>query len=164
MKALKVEKLTKEAFEAFGTYLGKPDCEPDAKRVDLEAYIGISDIMDLKPKSATWGFLTLKKHDSPVDTIERHLKTAEAFIPLTGQSVMVVAPVSDPNDANAKPDQSKMKAFLMDGSAGVFFPAGSWHWAPFAISDEATFLIIVDENVGDDIYEEKIDTCILQLY
>ncbi len=118
MKTIKVEKLTKEAFKDYGIYLGKPNKEPDASRDDLVAYLGISDILDLKSESAAWGYLTLKKHDGLLDTIERHCKTAEAFIPLTGKSIMVSAPISDPNDPDAKPDESKMKAFLMDGSAG----------------------------------------------
>ncbi len=136
----------------------------DMEREDLTAWMNICDIEGLDAKKASWAFLTVHRHKSPVTTLERHLRTAEAFIPLEGQSVMVVAPPSDVNNVDAKPDEAMIRAFYLDGSAGIFFPKGAWHWAPFAVSESASFLLLVNGDVGDDIDEKKVGPIALRLY
>lgn len=163
MKEVKVRALNTEEIGGSGICLGRPDArEPDSKRIDLSAWLDISGPTDLARQESRWGFLEVRRLGQPVSSLERHCKTSEAFIPLKGCSVMVTAPRSDPADANCCPDETKLKAFFLDGSAGILFPAGCWHWAPLAISEVATFLILVSREVMSDIDERKIEPAILR--
>lgn len=165
MAEIRVEPLDPEEFASFGRVLGKPlTATPTAERNDLTVWLGISDLLDMDAESTVWGYLTIYRHDEPLTTLERHLYTAEAFIPLEGTSVMTVAPPSDTDDSSAVPDETKIRAFLLDGQAGVFFPPGSWHWAPFAITETATFLLLLDANIMDDIDERSVGPHKLKLY
>jgi len=165
MSEIRVEPLDPEAFAPFGKVLGKPQAgAPAAEREDLTAWLGISDLLGMEGESTVWGYLSCHRHTLPLDQLERHCRTPEAFIPLEGSSVIVVLPPSDPNDPTASPDESAMRAFLLDGSAGVFFRAGVWHWAPFAITENATFLLLLCEDVGDDIDIRDVGPHTIRLY
>ena len=165
MTAIKIERLTPEAFAPFGRVLTIPEGVPSgADRPDLDVWMEISDLMGLEQQEPVLTFLKCKRHTLPVNKIERHNRTAEAFIPLEGESVLLVAPCSDPTDPNAKPDESQLRAFLLDGSMGVFLPRGSWHWAPFPLQDAATFILLFDKHITDDIEIHDIGPHTLQLY
>lgn len=165
MTHIKVEPLTPEAFAPFGRVLAKPDTPTEAAdRADLDVWFGISDLMGLENKNPIITFLECTRHDLPVNQIERHNRTPEAFIPLEGESVILVAPISDPQDPNAVPDESELRAFLLDGSAGVFLPRGAWHWAPFPIGESATFLLIFDSDILNDIEIREIGPHQIQFY
>lgn len=165
MSQIRVEPLDPQEFSSFGTFLGKPkDVSPSGEREDLTVWLGISDLLGMDRRSTVWGYLTVHRHNLPLDRLERHCRTAEAFIPLEGASVMVVAPPSDPNDLAAAPDGGAIRAFLLDGEAGVFFPPGSWHWAPFPVTEKATFLLLLDKDIMDDIDERRVGPHTIKLY
>lgn len=165
VKELNVEKLSEVAFRQFGVFLGRPTTEkPSSSRFDLSVWLGTCDLTEVDPKETVWGYLEIRRHNEPVRILERHRKTPEAFIPLVGTSVMVVAPPSDPASPADVPDEEHVKAFLLDGTGGVFLPKGSWHWAPYAVTDTASFLIMVSSQVLDDIEEKSIEPRSLRLY
>jgi ureidoglycolate lyase len=144
--------LTPEAFAPFGRMIAMPDRPTEAPgRLDLDVWFHVSDLMGLEGQQPSITFLTVKRHAAPVTQIERHCRTAEFFIPLEGQSVMLVAPASNPDDPDAVPDESGLRAFLLDGSAAVALPRGGWHWAPYPVGDRATFLLIFDRDILNDI-------------
>ena len=137
MAEFRVEPLDPNEFKVFGAYLGKPPSNPPTgTREDLNVWLGISDILGLRTDSAVWAFLTVNRHDLGFEKLERHNQAAEAFIPLEGSSVI----------------------------AGIFFPPGVWHWAPFAISDTASFLLLLDKGVEDDIDIRDVGPHRLTLY
>jgi ureidoglycolate lyase len=163
MTSLKVEPLTAEAFAPYGIVLAAPKgVAPMLDRGDITAWIGFADLSSFNSSSCIWAQLNAHRHNMPVTQLERHTRCPEAFIPLQGMSVLVVAPCSDPSVPDCKPDESQIRAFLVDGSAGVLFPAGAWHWAPYAITEEATFLLIGDQNM--DIEVQPIAERHLELY
>lgn len=164
MTRIKVQALTPEVFRSYGIVLDRPQSNPDAEREDLDAWIGFSDLLGLEKMQPVLTYLHCKRHSLPVDRMERHCQGAEAFIPLSGTSILIAAPVGNPDDPDDQPDMSKVKAFLLDGSAGVFLPRGSWHWAPFPITEDATFILIMDKNIGDDIDIREVQPHTLDLY
>jgi ureidoglycolate lyase len=164
MTRLKVEPLTPEAFKPYGVVLTKPDRNPDANREDLEAWINFSGLLGLEDQHPILTYLQCKRHSLPVNQLERHCKGAEAFIPLEGTSILIAAHVGNPNDPNDTPDLDTVKAFLLDGSAGVFLPRGSWHWAPFPVTATATFVLIMDSGISEDIEVRAVPTHTLELY
>lgn len=152
MSEIRVEPLDPREFEPFGVVLGEPvEAPPSVEREDLVAWLGISDLLGMDAERAVWGYLKIYRQSSPVDQLERHCQTAEAFIPLEGSSVIVVAPPSHPKDPAASPNEEAIRAFLLDGKAGIFLPPGVWHWAPSPVTEEATFLLLLHKEIGDDI-------------
>jgi len=165
MAEFRMEQLDPKEFETFGKYLGKPPTQsPTGTRDDLNVWLGISDLLGLKSESTVWTYLVVNRHDLRFDKLERHNQAAEAFIPLEGSSAIAVAPSSDPNDPDAVPDEDQIRAFLLDGSAGIFFPPGVWHWAPYAITETASFLLLLDKGVEDDIDIRDVGPHRLTLY
>ena len=164
MNAIKVQKLEQSTFEGYGIFLGQPLRTPTMTRDDLKVFIDIANLSGFDSTNTVWGYLKLNRHNLKFDKLERHCKAAEAFIPLTGTSVMVAAPTGDPTKEGEKPDLLRLKGFLLDGSAGVMFSPGGWHWAPFPITDEATFLLLLDRDVMDDIDIVEIGEYTINVY
>ena len=159
MPPLKIERLTPEAFAPFGRVLTQPTAPSEAPgRLDLDVWFHISDLLGLEAQNPAFTFLTVKRHDTPLNQIERHCRTAEFFIPLQGESVIMVAPVSDPNDPDALPDEAHIHAFHLDGSAAIALPRGGWHWAPVPLGEQATFLLLFDRDILNDIQIREIAT------
>ena len=163
MNMLQVETLTNNAFAPFGRVLGRPPDDPNATREDLDAWLGMSDIYGMEALHPVWSFLEVKRSSMAQNQLERHLQAAEAFVPLQGNSVLMVAPATHEQDPTAGPDENAIRAFLLDGRAGVFLPKGVWHWAPFPIGETATFLLLMDRDILDDIEIREIATRHYQL-
>jgi ureidoglycolate lyase len=144
--------------------LTQPITPADAVRDDLDAWIGFSDLLGLEKMTPILTYLHCKRHSLPFNRLERHCQGAEAFIPLEGSSILVAAPVGSPDDPNDAPDMNAVKAFLLDGSVGVFLPRGSWHWAPFPISESATFILMMDKGIEGDIDIREVPPHALDLY
>jgi len=163
MKALRVQPLTAESFAPYGKVLAKPEgVAPAFDREDFKGWVGVADLAGYDPEQAVWSLLRVNRHQMPVNKLERHCVCPETFIPLTGSAVLVVAPPSDPADPDARPDESKIAAFLLDGSAGVLFPPGGWHWVPFAISETMDILVLLQKNLDIDVRD--IEQRTLELY
>jgi ureidoglycolate lyase len=165
MTAIRVEPLTAEAFAPFGRVLGQPSAAaPDAARDDLEAWVNFSDLMGLERAEPMWTFLRVRHHTQPVTRLERHVHAAKAIIPLEGTCVLVAALGGGPDDPGALPDENTLRAFLLDGSAGVLLPRGCWHWVSFAVTETATFMLLMEKAIFGDIEEQPIGERHLALY
>ncbi len=162
MPSLKIESLTPDTFVPYGRVLAQPTTPTEAPgRHDLDVWFHISDLMGLETQEPAFTFLTVKRHDAPLNQLERHRRTAEFFIPLQGESVIMVAPVSDPDDPDARPDETRVRAFHLDGSAAIALPRGGWHWAPVPLGEQATFLLLFDRDILNDIQICQIELQIL---
>lgn len=150
---IKVDQLTDEAFRPFGRVLGQPDDEPPNLTGEMEdVWLGMSDLMGLGGETQrTVTYLKICRRPAVYDTLERHSTCAEAFIPLEGESILLVAPASGASDG---PDPCGIRAFYMDGTKGVLLCPGVWHAVPYNISRVATFLVLVDDAII-----EKNDCC-----
>ena len=119
-----VEALSASAFEPFGTIIGAQTGPPALDWGTLQTWMAPFDVDG--PTQMT----LCRYHREPVEwsQMERHLAVTQAFLPLGGiASVMVVAPPSDPADRTALPPPDSVRAFHMDGSAGVVLRRGTWH-------------------------------------
>jgi len=140
-----VEPLTESAFTAFGRVLGEPaSLAPNIVDAVSNVWLGFSDLMGIGLQGEL-AVTFLKIHTRPerYAEMEKHETSAEAFIPLEGRSILLVAPWQD----TAAPDMSRARAFLMDGSRGVLFHAGTWHAVPYNLTDVATYLVLVDPGI-----------------
>ena len=119
-----VETLTAAAFEPFGSIIGGGSGPPALDWGTLQTWMTPFDVDG--PTQMT----LCRYHREPLEwsQMERHLAVTQAFLPLGGvASVMVVAPPSDLADRTALPPPASVRAFHMDGSAGVVLRRGTWH-------------------------------------
>ena len=143
-----IEKLTAAVFAEFGAVLGEPaDGGPDVTTPVCDCWMGVSDLQGIGSVSGRQ-ITYLKIHTRPkvFDQMEKHETSAEAFIPLDGQSVLLVVP-ADAMDDQGRPDTTRARAFMMDGSQGILMKPGTWHAVPYPLTDLATYLVLVDDAI-----------------
>lgn len=154
--ALSAAPPTHATFAPFGTLLAEPGISPTIERGDITYWHATADLAGLE-KSGVTGHLIAHKRDFVLTQIERHNHTPEAFIPIAGSSVLIVAP---PGDL----DLSRIRAFVLEPGCGVLLSRGTWHWAPFPLAQTAQFLLVLRrETVVDDIEILEIPTHTLQV-
>jgi len=147
---LKVKPLKREYFEAYGTLIELPEKEPEISDSALDYWGGLARIDIENPQVS---FLRVKRRDFLLDRIERHTKITEVFIPLEGISVFPIGPPKDVENPKAEAPLDELEVFLLDGSKGMVFKKGVWHWVPYPITESATFAVIL----GADTVERDLD-------
>jgi len=149
MKEMPIKILTRENFAPFGTIIELPSTKPAISDRSLDFWEALAELDVEKPQVS---FLVVKKRDLSLDKIERHVKLTEVFIPLEGVSVFPLAPPKDVEDPKAEVPLDESVAFILDGSKGIVMKKGTWHWAPFPITEKATFAVILGMNtVKEDL-------------
>ena len=121
---LALEPLTHAAFAPYGAIVGG-----EGLAADFEAEHLWNWRVPFEADGPTQVLLIRYKHGPPVfSRMERHFHVTQGFMPLGGlASAMVVAPPSDPDDAEAVPPPEAVRAFLLAGEAGVILHRGTWH-------------------------------------
>jgi len=150
MKEMTIKILARENFEPFGTIIEPPSTKPTISNQSFDYWGGLTKLDVEKPQVS---FLVVKKRDFSLDKIERHVKLTEVIIPLEGTSVFPLGPPKDIEDPKAKVPLDELVAFLLDGSKGIVMKKGTWHWAPFPITEKATFAVML----GIDTAKEDLD-------
>lgn len=169
LRRLRVERLTPEAFAPFGEVVG-PAPRPAVTNRDLIALILIRiehpvapdrlddvDVLDywapvgaISQEPMKFGFMAPCERPWNVDWFERHLNGTQSFLPLGGQSMIVLAPPNDPFDSAAAPRIEDARAFLLDGTRGINLRLGTWHWTPFPVTPGVAFAILVRQDAAAD--------------
>lgn len=148
-----ISTLNSETVQQFGEVIEKPAGDPSVEVEGVQRYWhNVNSLVDLGEAAVT-GYLEAPQRKFKLTKMERHKNTQEAFIPLKGVSVFMLAPPEE------KPDPSEMTPFLMDGSKGILLDEGVWHWVPFPLTEEATFaLLLKKETVDEDIEIVEFDS------
>lgn len=146
---VKVARLSEERFREFGEII-EPKPDMPVKFEAPGAFKFWDNVVD--PKTVNLEFGYLEAYYSPLEfsILERHVKTAELVIPLTGCSVLPLAPPRDLDKPDAEPELDEVVAFLLDGTKAVSLYPGTWHYAPMALSDKCTFLIGIRKGTTSD--------------
>ncbi len=150
MREVKVKLPSREAFEPFGTLIEAPRVKPTISNSSLDYWGGLADLDIERPQVS---FLIVKRRDFIIDSMERHMKITEVFIPLEGVSIFPIAPPSSVDDPEAGVPLDELEAFLLDGSKGIVMKKGTWHWPPFPLTETATFAVIL----GAETVEKDLD-------
>ncbi len=118
-----IEPLTRESFAPYGQLIAAGDGAPDYARPTL-------DVWHLDYASdAPFRIQIMRYSHKPMvfSRLERHQCVTEGRVPLNGaRSVLAVAGATA-RDSLAAPDSGTLRAFLLDGSAGLMFKPGVWH-------------------------------------
>jgi len=133
VRHVRAQPLTADAFAPFGQVLAR---EPDA------AVIGSRDGEELALNILTYAYRDLR-----VDHLNAHHRATQALFPLGRSTVLVVAPAGP---ITAVGDLDAVRAFIVDGTAGVNLDYGTWHWGPYPISDEVNLVNLQGKGFADD--------------
>ncbi len=154
--ALRVEPLTRAAFQPFGDVIDAEGAQHfeinngsttrfhDLARIDVAAEGGraLVNIFRARPLPMPLAIAMMEKH--PLGS--------QAFIPLAAAPFLVI--VAPPGDAVAPPD---LRAFLAQGRQGVNYARGVWHHPVIALGRQTDFLVIDRGGPGDNLAEFFFD-------
>jgi ureidoglycolate lyase len=84
--------------------------------------------------------------------LERHPLSSQLFIPLERKPFLVV--VAPPG---ASIDPGKVRGFVTNGSQGVNYAPGTWHYPVLALDSESDFLVVDRAGPGENCDEFLFD-------
>jgi len=74
-----------------------------------------------------------------ITMLERHLLGSQSWMSLNHTPfVAVVAP----NGADGRPDESRIRAFYVEGNQGVNYHPGAWHHPLLALGEQGDFIVV----------------------
>ena len=98
------------------------------------------------------GVSTFFKRPLRFSQMERHLKSQEIMIPLTG-TVLIPFRTFDNLDPSGKPFSDNIEVFEVDKQHGVILNSGIWHWTPMPLEDETSIVVIFETGTEtNDLY------------
>lgn len=151
-KKLEVLELTAENFKEFGQVITSEGRTSDGGDENYEWYERLSAFENIDDVSVN--ILKCKKREFKIDKLEVHQQTPEAVIGLAGEPVIAVfAPAGEL-------DESKIKAFRIDGNKGVVLNIGVRHFIPYPINKDVDCIIIFKHATGanDLVFENLSET------
>lgn len=139
-----VEPLTTERFAPFGQVLCAKDSPPDFERPLLANWrLPFDSDAQLRLQVMRYGHQPMR-----LSRFERHIRVTEARVPINkAKGVLVVAEGGDAPEADA------VRAFFLDGAAGIMFFKGVWHGLDcFPLAPPfCDFLMLSDSATEDEI-------------
>jgi len=94
-----------------------------------------------------------------IDTLERHPHSAQTFIPLTHSRHLVVVALSTKEGGL---QTETLKAFITNGSQGVSYHPGVWHFAFTSVDEDSNVAVILGlTGKGDDTEYVDIPTSVV---
>jgi ureidoglycolate hydrolase len=149
-----IEPLAADAFEPFGRVIERPAREADALGPGWRWWAETA-MLDGDGRAWGVGYLDLEPGAAGFDWAERHARTLEVVVPLTGPCLVYVAP-ADP--AVERPADGAFRVFRVPEGAGVILDRGVWHGAPLADGRPARAIVLILEGTGrDDVETVRFD-------
>ncbi len=143
MYKLKVEPLSRAAFAPFGEVIQMEgsDWYP-INRGTTRRYHHLASVQ-LIGESARAG-ISLARGDGctypvTINMLERHPLGSQSWIPLNQASFIAVVA---PNGSDDKPDESGLRAFLVQGDQGVNYYSGTWHHPLITLGHDGDFIVV----------------------
>jgi ureidoglycolate lyase len=148
---LEINDLTPEAFRAYGWMLGKP--MPDGNGVPLYSNPATDFWQEHLFNTGAGGdaellWVNYRSQSAEIASLEKHLLTQQAIVPLTGGIVQVVARSA----ADGSPDLSTLAAFRVPQGQGVCMRPGCWH-ATRVAGPEVTCLMLTRRSTTLDLIQ-----------
>ena len=147
MTTLKVQELTTKAFAPYGSVIGLPQRREDATgsgwRWWAETVLLPSD-----GRPFGVGYLDLEPAAPRFDWAERHLRSLESVVPISGACLLYVAPPEHPEEPDRLPDLDRFEVFRIRPGSGVVMDPAVWHGAPLADGGPARAIVLLLEGTG----------------
>jgi ureidoglycolate lyase len=149
--ALPVYDLTDDAFKPYGWMLGKPI--PQGNGVPLFTNDATDFWQEHVFNTGAGGdaevlWVNYRSASADIASLEKHLLTQQAIVPLTGSIIQVVARSA----ADGSPDLSTLAAFHVAQGQGVCMRPGCWH-ATRVADTEVTCLMLTRRSTTVDLIQ-----------
>ena len=138
---LAVRRLEPEAFARYGTVVERPARAHDAEGPGWRWWAGTASLAATGDAYGI-GFLDLEPAPLEFDWAERHARSPEMIVALTGDCLVYVA--SGPEEAAP----GAFEVFRLHPGQGVILAPGVWHGAPLAASGPAAAMVLLRERTG----------------
>jgi ureidoglycolate lyase len=150
---IKAIPLNKEAYLPYGKVI-RVDAEMPFKPANFgtaKRYNHLCELENLRPEEAKLNLCIfrcspLQKLPLELKLLEKHHLSTQVFIPLSA-SARYLAIVCLGGD---KPDLSTLGVFLVEGSQGISYYPGVWHYPMTALDAELDFCCMVHEDGSKD--------------
>lgn len=148
MTQLIANPLTAERLTPYGWMLGKPlSCASDVPAFSSAAtdfwHEHLFDAGEGGEPEILWVNYRLA---GPVTHLEKHLRTQQAIVPLTGRVIHIVAL----SGVDGSPDLSTLAAFVVAPGQGLCMAPQCWH-ATRVLADEVTCLMLTRRSTTVDL-------------
>ncbi|MDD6449563.1 MAG: ureidoglycolate lyase [Lachnospiraceae bacterium] len=141
MRTIKAEPLTRESFAQFGEYYEMGNPEGYSLNGEIHRFFPDRVTESYEHRLAFSPILVKKKEPMLITQLEYHTTTPEMIMPLNGDMIIHVAPVSA-----GTPVTDLTKAFYVKKWTLVKIRSAIWHLAPLpADEDELCAMIILPE-------------------
>lgn len=152
-QTLKVEVLTREAFEPFGDVLEARGTPIVINQGRCRKYSNMTAVETDGQGYATMHIYKTDRIDSSyeLDLLERHPLGSQTFMPLAGQRFLIV--VADSASDGKTPDLSSIRCFLSNGNQGITYHPGVWHHPLLSVDDGEDYLVIDRKGPGENCDE-----------
>ncbi len=154
IQKVKIENLTETLFHSYGNLIHCGDRPPDFKGIKAELWRTPFEVKG----TTELGFIRYGFQQLRFTKLERHFNVTQSFIPLGNKpAIMVVAPSKDTVDGNIIPRPEEVRAFLIDGSAGITLKKAIWHALDrFPLSPpHIDFVLITSKETTDDLQRKE---------
>ena len=143
-----IRELTADAFAPYGRLIRRPERPQDARGPGWRWW---AETVVLDGDERPWGlgYLDLEPA-SPArfDWAERHMRTLEAVVPVSGDVIVYVGPAEHLDEPEWAPDPSRYEAFRVASGDGVVLERGVWHGAPLADGGPARAIVLILAGTG----------------
>jgi ureidoglycolate hydrolase len=160
-RVLPVLELTQEAFAPYGTVVRPPDRSQDATGPGWRWW---AETVLLEGDGRRWGigYLDLEPAPAPgFDWAERHLRSTEAIIPVSGGCLVYVARADHLDGPERAPAFEALEVFRVPAGSGVVMRPAVWHGAPLADGGPAKAIVLLLEGTGrEDVTMVRFDEAI----
>jgi len=127
------EPLGREAFAPFGQVIDSGD---------MTMELGEGEEFHLN-------VLSYQRKPLRCDHLNRHHKATQALVPLAGRPALVV--VAPPElDFSSEEHLAGVRAFIMDGTAGINLALHVWHWGPYPLMDRVDLVNVQGRYFASD--------------
>lgn len=156
-----LQDLTPDTFRAYGWMLGKP--MPDGNGVPLYTNSATDFWQEHVFNTGGGGdaellWVNYRSRDADIASLEKHLLTQQAIVPLTGALVQVVAQSAQ----DGSPDLATLAAFRVPQGQGVCMRAGCWHATRVAGGEVACLMLTRRSTTLDLIQHLSTDASITE--
>ncbi len=144
---LPVRDLSADAFRPYGRVIERPARLQDASG---PGWAWWAETVVLEGDGRPWGigYLDLRPAAPRFDWAERHMRSLETIVPITGSCLVNVAPPEYPEEPGRLPGLERFEVFRVAPGSGVVLNAAVWHGAPLAASGPARALVLIHEGTG----------------
>jgi ureidoglycolate lyase len=143
-----VRELTAEVFAPYGRLIRLPERPQEARGPGWRWW---AETVLLDGDDRPWGIGYLDLEPVPparFDWAERHMRTLEAVVPISGDVIVYVGPAEHLEEPERAPDASRYEAFRVPSGEGVVLERGVWHGAPLADGRPARAIVLILAGTG----------------